>query len=211
MVLVAMGIATYGIVFGSLAQQAGLSLMQAVGMSLIVYSGAAQFVILPLLQSSASLANIALAVAAMSVRHVVMGLALAPSLRTVPLVERLLLAYAVNDETFAVISERIQRAGASAAFMGGAAFITVLAWVGSTWLGYAVGQILPAPESLGLDFAFTALFIALLVPQVRSRGAVVALLASAIVSVPLTPMAGLGVAVAAGGVVGAIVGGMFER
>src|SRR5689334_638561 len=65
MALVAAGIGVYGVVFGSLAQQAGLSLVQAVGMSLIVYSGAAQLVILPLLQSGSVVGEIALAVGAM--------------------------------------------------------------------------------------------------------------------------------------------------
>jgi 4-azaleucine resistance transporter AzlC len=199
------------LVFGSLAQQAALNLGQAMAMSLLVYSGSAQFVILPLLQSGAALPGIALAVGAMSLRHVVMGLSLAPSLRQTPIVQRLLLAYAVNDETFAVISDRIRRQGASPAFMGGAALMAMVAWTVSTWLGFSLGQVLPAPETIGLDFAFTALFIALLVPQVCSRGAVVALLVAALVSVPLTPVLGLGIAVALAGVLGAVIGGSFER
>jgi predicted branched-subunit amino acid permease len=87
MALVAAGIGVYGVVFGNLGQQAGLTLAEVVGMSLIVYSGAAQLVILPLMPSGAALAEIALTVDAMSLRHV-MGLALAPSLRETPLVQR---------------------------------------------------------------------------------------------------------------------------
>ena len=209
MALVALGIAVYGLVFGSLAQQASLTLEQAMAMSLFVYSGSAQFVVLPLLQSGAPMTGVVLAVGAMSLRHVVMGLALAPSLRHITIVERLLLAYAVNDETFAVISDRIHRQVVSPAFMGGAAFAAMLGWIGSTWLGFSLGQVLPAPESIGLDFAFTALFIALLAPQLRSRGALVALLVATMVSVPLTPVVGLGVAVAIAGILGALIGGAF--
>jgi 4-azaleucine resistance transporter AzlC len=205
-----MGIAVYGLVFGNLAQQASLSREQAMAMSLFVYSGSAQFVILPLLQSGAPLTGVVLAVGAMSLRHVVMGLALAPSLRHTPLVQRLLLAYAVNDETFAVISDRNQRQVVSPAFMGGAALAAMLGWTVSTWVGFSLGQVLPAPETMGLDFAFTALFIALLAPQLRSRGAFVALVVAALVSVPLTPITGLGVAVAIAGIIGALVGGTFD-
>jgi 4-azaleucine resistance transporter AzlC len=211
MALAALGIAVYGLVFGSLAQQASLAGVQTMAMSLLVYSGSAQFVILPLLQSGASLASVALTVGTMSLRHVVMGLSLAPSLRHARLPQRLLLAYAVNDETFAVISDRIRRGGASAAFMGGAAFSAMIAWTASTWLGFSLGQVLPPPETLGLDFAFTALFIALVVPQVRSRGAVMALAVAAIVSVPLTSIVGLGIAVAVAGLLGALIGGWVER
>ena len=207
MALVALGIAVYGLVFGSLARQASLSLEQAMTMSLFVYSGSAQFVILPLLQGGAPLVGVVLAVGAMSLRHVVMGLALAPSLRRTPLAQRLLLAYAVNDETFAVISDRLNRQVVSPAFMGGAAFAAMLGWTVSTWVGFSLGQVLPAPESMGLDFAFTALFIALLAPQLRSRGAFVALIVAALVSVPLTPVVGLGVAVAIAGILGALIGG----
>jgi predicted branched-subunit amino acid permease len=89
--------------------------------------------------------------------------------------------------------------------------MAMVAWTVSTWLGFSLGQVLPAPETIGLDFAFTALFIALLVPQVCSRGAVVALLVAALVSVPLTPVLGLGIAVALAGVLGAVIGGSFER
>ncbi len=211
MALIAAGIAVYGVVFGSLAQQTGLGLAQAVSMSLIVYSGAAQFVVLPMFHSGVGLPAIVLTVGAMSLRHVVMGLSLATYLPHVPIIQRLFLAYAVNDETFAVISSRARRQVTPPAFMAGAAFITIIAWTGSTWLGFALGQVLPAPETLGLDFAFTALFIALLVPLVRSLGAAVALLVAAVVSVPLVPLTGLGVAVAIGGALGAIIGGIFER
>jgi 4-azaleucine resistance transporter AzlC len=211
MALIAAGIAVYGVVFGSLAQQTGLSLAQAVSMSLIVYSGAAQFVVLLMFHSGVGLPAIVLTVGAMSLRHVVMGLSLATYLRQVPIIQRLFLAYAVNDETFAVISSRTRRQVTPPAFMAGAAFITIIAWTGSTWLGFALGQVLPAPETLGLDFAFTALFIALLVPLVRSLGAAVALLVAAVVSVLLVPLMGLGVAVAIGGGIGALIGGIFER
>ncbi|MFN0071527.1 MAG: AzlC family ABC transporter permease [Chloroflexota bacterium] len=211
MVLVAVGVSVYGMVFGRLSEQAGLTLVQSMGMSLITYSGAAQFVALPLLQSGASLATITLAVLVMSLRHVVMGLSLAPALREQPLFRRLLLAYAINDETYAVVSARAAREGFQPAYMAGAGLVTALAWVAGTWLGFALGQFLPSPESLGLDFAFTALFIALVVPQIKGAGGLIAMLVAGGVSIALTPFLGLGLAIAVSGVLGALLGGWFER
>jgi predicted branched-subunit amino acid permease len=72
----------------------------------------------------------------------------------------------------------------------GAGLLLYAAWVSGTIVGVVAGDALGDPKDLGLDGAFPALFLALLVPQLRSRqAAVAALLAAAIalVLIPVTP------------------------
>jgi 4-azaleucine resistance transporter AzlC len=209
--VVGVGVVIYGVVFGSLAQTAGLSLAQAVGMSLIVYSGSAQLVSLPLLQMGAPAGSIVLTVVAMSLRHIVMGLSLSRYLGHLRLLPRMILAYAVNDESYAITTMRIARNGFQASYFMGAGLVMFIAWTVSTALGHVAGQFLPSPSVLGLDFAFTALFIALLVPQVRSRPAAIAVVVGAVLSVGTSLVAGVGVAIAVGGAGGALAAGLVDR
>jgi predicted branched-subunit amino acid permease len=79
----------------------------------------------------------------------------------------------------------------------GAGLVMYAAWVGGTMIGTLVGEGLGDPSKLGLDAAFPALFLALLVPQVRSRRAVWASLLGAAIALALTPFAPAGVPIVA--------------
>jgi predicted branched-subunit amino acid permease len=70
-------------------------------------------------------------------------------------------------------------------------------WLGGTAAGLLAGNLVGDPERLGLDAAFPALFLALVVPQLRTRSRLAAALAGAGLAVVLTPLTGPGVPVVA--------------
>ncbi len=108
-----------------------------------------------------------LAAVLLNSRYLPMGVSVAPDLRGSPL-RRLLVAQIVVDESWAVARTRD---GVDAGRLLGAGLVLYLAWVAGTAAGLLLAGVLPEPQTLGLDAAFPALFLALLVAGVRNRAA----------------------------------------
>ena len=81
--------------------------------------------------------------------------------------------------------------------MVGAGVVLYPTWVGSTVLGVLAGDLIGDPTRLGLDAAFPALFLALLVPMLRSRTAVAAAFLGGAIALALIPIAAPGVPIIA--------------
>lgn len=208
---VALSIATYGIVFGALARQAGLGIVEVLAMSMLVFSGAAQFVALPLWQAGAGPLELFLTTLLLSLRHLVMGLSLAPHMRGVRLGWRMLLAHGLNDEAYAVTTARVARSGFQPKYMLGTGLATFVAWAIGSAVGVYAGSAMTNPGKWGLDFAFPAVFIALLVPQIAGRIGVVATIVAGVVALLAAPLVGSGGAVLIAALAAAGVGGVLSR
>ncbi|TDV49257.1 4-azaleucine resistance transporter AzlC [Pseudomonas graminis] len=97
------GIAPFGIIFGTLAGVGGLTLWQAVGMSMFVYAGSAQFIVISLMSAGAGALVILLTTFIVNLRHVLYSATLQPQVQGMPQRWRLLLAFWLTDETFAIV------------------------------------------------------------------------------------------------------------
>lgn len=179
----ALSIFAYGLVYGVLARQAGLSWFESVFMSAAVFAGSSQFVAVSMIASGYGAGQIVLAALLLNLRHLLMGASLAPYLAGVKIWKLALLAHGLNDESYALTISRFQRYGGSALYFLGAGVITFLGWVASSALAGAVGNVLGDPRRYGLDFAFLGAFIGLLVPQLKNRGAWVSFGTAAIVAI----------------------------
>jgi 4-azaleucine resistance transporter AzlC len=166
-----LGYLTIGFAYGALATNAGLSARNVVLMSLITYAGASQFIAAGLFASGASPASIVLTTFVTNLRHLLMTAALAPHLSGWRWPRLALFGYQVTDETFAVHSARLADPATHLAAAPLEAFcvnVTAqVAWIGGSWLGVLGGQLVPDPRPWGLDYALPALFVALLVLQIR--------------------------------------------
>jgi predicted branched-subunit amino acid permease len=118
----------------------------------------------------------------------------APSLRG-PWLSRFLHGQLVVDESWAIASEGAGRYNMRVLF--GAGLTLYLAWVGGTTLGALFGDAIGDPARLGLDAAFPALFLALLVPQLTSARAKQAAVLGAAIALALTPFTPPGVPIIA--------------
>lgn len=165
----ALSIFAYGLVFGVLARQAGLTYGETVIMSAAVFAGSAQFVAVGLMGAGAGAGQIVLATLLLNLRHLLMGASLAPYLSGTRLWKLALLAHGLNDESYALTASRFRRCGGSAAYFLGAGAVTFLAWLGSSALAAAVGNAFGDPRWYGLDFAFLGAFIGLLIPQLKDK------------------------------------------
>lgn len=173
----------YGTVFGGLAVQTGLTVTQVLGMSLLVFAGASQFVAVPMLAAGASAAAIVVTTYVINMRHYLMAATLAPSFRGFRRRWLALIAHLINDESFAVAVARSQPPdpwvylGSAVAISG--SFVTGVA------VGVALGGLVDRPERYGLDFAFPAVFLALVAVQLRRRTDWLVAIGAAVLAVAL--------------------------
>jgi 4-azaleucine resistance transporter AzlC len=173
--------------FGILAENAGLSDVEAVIMSAIVFAGSAQFTAISILAQGGGAGAAVAAAALMNSRFLPMGAAVGPSLRGGP-VRRALKGQTVVDHSWALSSRG--DGSFDEALMMGASAIAYVTWVTGTAVGAVWGNALGDPDALGLDAIFPAFFFGLLLNEIKSRRArgVAALGAvTALALVPFTP------------------------
>ena len=182
----------FGASFGLLATDAGMGALGAVVMSATTFAGSAQFAAASILRDGGGAVAAIVAAVLLNARYVPLGISVAsifPGSRRRRLVE----AQLIVDESWAL-------SGRSGRFdyrvLVGAGLLLYPLWVGGTWVGTVVGDLLD-PEAIGLDAAFPALFLALLAPYLRSRRALAAALAAAAITLVLLPVAPPGVPIVA--------------
>lgn len=158
---IAVGYVPIAIAFGILAKQAGLSGVQALGMSAIVYAGASQFASLSLFSGSASPIAIAFATLVLNFRHFLMSASMAQKL---PSHAPSALGLGVTDETFvvAMAEERL-----TPTFFLGLIVTVYLSWSAGTIIGAVFSTFIPEVLARGMSVGLYAMFIAILVPGAR--------------------------------------------
>lgn len=177
----------FGASFGVLARAADLGPLEATVMSAFVWAGSSQFALASVLDAGGTLAAAAVAAVLLNARFAAMAVAVAPSMRGGRL-GRAAQAMTVSDESWALAHQGGGRYDPLR--MVGVAIAMWPGWVGGTAVGALAGDALGDPAALGLDAAFPALFLALLVPQLRGRrdrAAALLAVAIAVVTVPFLP------------------------
>ena len=193
----AIGVATgaYGISFGVLSQGAGLSLLQTVAMSLLVFTGATQFSVVATIGAGGGLATALGNGLLLAARNTAYGFAMAPLLRG-SLLRRLLGSQIVIDESVAMARAQTGEEDARRGLLITGAAVYVF-WNAGTVLGALAGDAIGDPAAFGLDAMFPAAFLALLAPQLRQPGAPRAAIAGALIAAVLVPFTPPGVPVLA--------------
>ena len=178
----------FGVSFGVLSVSAsGLGAAPAIAMSAITFAGSAQFAAASVIGSGGQPVAAIAAALLLNARYLPIGVSVARFLFGGRL-RRFAQSQLVVDESWAIAARGEGRFDAHRLI--GAGIVLWLAWVAGTVIGVIGGEALGDPAALGLDAAFPALFLALLVQQLASRTAVVVALlgaAIAIVLVPFTP------------------------
>jgi len=182
-----------GVTFGVLAQPVMGSVAPVV-MSLIVFSGAAQFAALTVLAAGGGPIAAIAAGMMMNGRWLPMGLAVGPFLTGGPRA-RALQSLALVDASFALSSRG--DGTYDRGILIGATLPQAVAWVSGTALGVVAGPVLGDPMALGLDAMFPAFFAVLLAAEARGRLPRNAAIGGALIALALTPFAPPGVPVLA--------------
>lgn len=178
------GVFPFGMIYGALALNAGLSASASQLMSSIVFAGSAQFVTAQLAHNAAPAFVIIVTIAVVNLRHMLYSASLAPYLENLSLRWKVLLSYLLTDEAYAPSIIKYERDGVqpfSHWFLLGAGFSLWFTWQVSTALGIFLGAAIP--EEWPLDFALPLTFIAMVVPILKNRPMVASALSAGLVAV----------------------------
>ena len=172
----------FGLIFGVLAIDIGFSPMETMGMSLIVFGGASQIVLLQLFSGGASSLVIISSVGAVNSRHLLYGAVVSEHLSDLKLIWKIIISYFLIDQAFAISNEYLKKNKQSNKYfhlVGGGATCWVI-WQSTTFLGIVLGEAIP--DKLGLSFAVPLTFLALLVNDFRKLINVVVIIISGLVA-----------------------------
>ncbi|SDQ28645.1 AzlC family ABC transporter permease [Natronobacterium texcoconense] len=158
---VALGVGGYGIAFGVLANQAGLSVAEAALMSGVVLAGASQIVAIELWADPIPVATIVATVFAINLRYSLMGAALQPWFERLSGTKVYGSLFFMADENWALTMRDLKAGNGRGAFLLGSGIAIWVFWVGSTILGVVAGGVVGDPTQYGADFILVAVFVAL--------------------------------------------------
>jgi 4-azaleucine resistance transporter AzlC len=187
---IAVAAAVFGAAFAVLSRPAGFGGLTAVAMSATTFAGSAQFAAVSILGTGGGVAAAVVAAILLNARYAPIGISVAPVFGGGPL-RRLLESQLVVDESWAL--SRREDGSFDRRLLVGAGLLLYGGWVGGTAVGVFAGEALGDPESYGLDAAFPALFLALLVSQVTSRRALATAVAGGAIALALIPLTPAGI------------------
>lgn len=163
---VLIGYFTTAVAYGLMARNTGLLFMQTMAVSLIVFAGASQFILLSLLAAGAGGAEIIITTFLVNLRHLLMSSSLAVRLEKkswrLPIA-----AFGVTDETFAVASFGADRITES--YMIALNSTSYFGWVCGSAVGYLAGNLLPVKLQNVMAILLYLLFVAILTPEVKKK------------------------------------------
>ncbi|MDW4396346.1 AzlC family ABC transporter permease [Staphylococcus saprophyticus] len=164
-----LGYADVGLSFGIVAVASGFSLLEIILLCLLVYAGAAQFIICALVIAGTPISAIVLTAFIVNSRMFLLSMTLAPSYKDYSLLNRIGLATLVTDETFGVaVTPHLKGEKINDRWLHGLNITAYVFWTIACIIGALFGKYIHDPDVLGLDFAITAMFIFLAVSQFES-------------------------------------------
>ncbi len=192
----------FAMLFGVVATEAGLPLVQIMVMTTLVIAGAAQFAALQLMFDDAGLWLVVAGALAVNLRMAMYSASLVPYLGAAPLWQRACAAYLLFDQPYALSAVRFESDPEMSvpermAYFFGCVVHLAPVWVAGTALGALLGETIP--DTLALDFVLPLTFIALVAPMLKTLAHVVAAVVSVVAALILAGLpAGLGLLIAAG-------------
>ncbi|MFB6090941.1 MAG: AzlC family ABC transporter permease [Halobellus sp.] len=204
-----LGIVPFGLVAGAAAVDAGLSPLQTVGLSVVVFAGASQLAAIDLLGGNAELLVVVFTGVVINLRMLMYSASIAPHFRPLRAWWKSLCAYVLTDQAYALsiaryADEDLDPRERRNYYLAVAVSLWVV-WQICTVLGIVVGA--RVPDSWGLEFAVPLVFLSLLVPAVSSPPKVVAAFVGGAVAVAGSVLAvPFNLGLVAGGVAGVVAG-----
>ncbi len=179
---VALGVCAYGLIFGVLARQAGLSVLEVLLMSALVYAGSAQLLVLSLWHIPSMIIPILFTTLLVNLRNLLFGVSVSPWFKHLSTLKAYITVFWLTDESWALMMSDFSEGGHDGAFLLGSGIVLFIAWISSTVAGRLLGEIMPVSLFWGLDFAFTAVFLTLLVGMWKGKQDIIPWLVAAIVA-----------------------------
>ena len=194
-------IVPFAMLFGVVATEAGLTVVESMGFSVLVIAGASQFAAIALMVENAPTLIVLATALAVNLRMAMYSAALVPHLGAAPLWKRAVVSYFLVDQSYAAAILEYERRQEMSAAEKYAYFWGVITPVFPTWYTFTlVGAVMgeAIPEWFALDFAVPITFLALVGPMLKTAAHVVAAATSVVLALALAWLpAGVGLLIAA--------------
>ncbi len=207
---VVMGYIPVGFAYGVLGVNAGISTLNTILMSLIVFAGSAQLMATSFFAQGLNPVSIIITTFIVNLRHMLMSASLSTHMKEWKKAEVAGFCYELTDETFAVHSMRFNGGDTAALSAMTINLICQLSWVVGTVLGVLAGNLISDVRPFALDYALPAMFIALLILQVHNRKHVIVAVVGAVISIVLWKIGVTQWNVILATVIGATLGAVLE-
>ena len=199
-----------GLLWGTLAAGKGFSAVAAMLMSVFVYAGASQFLAVDMWVQPLPVLVLTLTTLVVNLRHVLMSASISRHIKSVPVGWRYALMFILTDESWAMAERRAQRKSLDLGYLLGTFLPLWPTWFLCSFIGAAVGNRLGDPAVYGLDFAFSAIFLTIIMGFWKGPRTGAVIIASGLVAVA-TKLALSGAwYIMAGGVVGVIIASLLH-
>lgn len=165
---VVLGYIPVGIAYAVMARQAGFSTLETCMMSLLVYAGAAEMMAVGMYAQGASIIAMILTTFILNLRHIIMSTCVFNRMKSTRLGFRLLSAFGVTDESFAIYATVPEKQGTPVFFLG-LILVTYSSWNIGSLIGALASDFLPPLLTASLGIALYAMFIGLLMPGLRGN------------------------------------------
>lgn len=172
-----------GAIYGAVAATKGLSTLEITLMSMVVFAGSAQFVAMDIWTHPASWSAVALGAFLVNLRFVLLSASLGRNMQAFTGWRKYLAVLFLTDESWAMAELKARDARLTPLYFAGLIVPFYLAWVLSSLMGALVGNTLGDPAVIGLDFAFPAVFIVLIMKFWKGPQTGLVLLASGFAAV----------------------------
>lgn len=180
---VVLGIIPFGLTCGIMGVTAGLTGLETVMMSVLVFAGASQFTAILMLGAAAGGGLVVFTTLVINLRHILMSASLAPKMSGLPTAFKLVLSFGLTDESYAITTAYEEQSGYSGFYQLGASALLYVVWIASTLAGVFFTNRISDPLAFGLDFAMPASFIVLLVRRLKDPASHLTALVAGVASI----------------------------
>lgn len=177
-----LGYVPLGLAFGIIAREKGLSVLEAALMSFAAFTGSGQFIAVGMLGAGAGVPAILITNLLINLRYMLYSASMAPYVSKMPTYIQSLFAFQISDETFAMNMAAFQKQGADKQFIFGVNVFSHFSWIVNSAIGAALGNMIPDINRYGVNYALPAMFIALLIMQIKDKTAMLVAGLSALIS-----------------------------
>lgn len=177
---ICLGYLSVSFAFGIFAIENGLTVWEAVLISMTNVTSAGQLAGVPIIAAAGTLAELAITQAVINLRYSLMSVSLSQRLgKSIKLIDRFIIAFVNTDEVFAVASSKKERLSKS--YMYGLILTPYIGWSTGTFLGATAGNILPKIIVSSLGIAIYAMFIAIVIPEAKRNKATAGLVLMSVI------------------------------
>ncbi len=176
---IALGYIPVSFSFGMLAVAGGIPAWAAVIISMTNLTSAGQFAGINIISAAGGMWEMGITTFVINLRYMLMSLALSQKIEKMSLIKRLITAFGITDEIFAVASTTARKV--TFPFMAGLIVIPYIGWTFGTFLGAYANKILPESLASAMGITLYAMFIAIIIPASRKNKSVLFVLITAVI------------------------------